>query len=425
MIGAGVLLSTGFMAQEMSPAAILVAWSLGLIIALLGAWTYGSIAGINQKSGGEYRYLTDYLHPALGYQAGWASLLIGFSAPIAVDAAVIGAFANTLVDSSLDPRVVGSFVIIGLTALHARKASISTLTQNSLVLVKVCLILVFLSFGIIWGQHAWPTWQPPSPSETPTMAFFMQQYWIAFAFSGWNAAIYAAGEFKRPGRDVPFAMLVGTLSVGILYLFINWVFVANLPPELAAGVMGYEETQVTLAHLVSIKLAGPIGGTITSALAIITFISAMSAMTMIGPRVYAAMATDGYLPKWLAMNDNEPPFGGVLLQGSIAMLFLWTHSIREAVESASIVLMVFTALTACCIFNIARRSDLPTPPIGAMVTAALFILAQVGLIGVGLSMSKLLTFEFIGLITIGLAAYYVSIRNAGPTDGQGNPDRVG
>jgi hypothetical protein len=87
--------------------------------------------------------------------------------------------------------------------------------------------------------------------------------------------------------------------------------------------------------------------------------------------------------------------------------------------------MVFTALTACCIFNIARRSDLPTPPIGAMVTAALFILAQVGLIGVGLSMSKLLTFEFIGLITIGLAAYYVSIRNAGPTDGQGNPDRVG
>ena len=100
MIGAGVLLSTGFMAQELNPSAILVAWCLGLTIALLGAWTYGSIAGINQKSGGEYRYLSDYIHPALGYQAGWASLLIGFSAPIAVDAAVVGAFANTLTDAS-------------------------------------------------------------------------------------------------------------------------------------------------------------------------------------------------------------------------------------------------------------------------------------------------------------------------------------
>ena len=120
MIGAGVL-STGYMAQAHSPSAILLAWCLGLGVALLGAWTYGSIAGINQQSGGEYRYLSDYLHPALGYQAGWASLLIGFSAPIAVDAAVVGAFANTLTNSTMDPRILGSFVIVLLTILHARQ----------------------------------------------------------------------------------------------------------------------------------------------------------------------------------------------------------------------------------------------------------------------------------------------------------------
>jgi APA family basic amino acid/polyamine antiporter len=413
MIGAGVLLSTGFMAQSMTAGPILLAWGLGLVIALLGAWTYGTVAAISQKSGGEYRYLTDYLHPALGYQAGWASLLIGFSAPIAVDGAVIGAFANTLMSSSLDPRLIGSLVIVGLTALHARKATVSKLTQNALVLVKIALVLLFLCFGLILGQHAWPSWEAPAPSQTPTRFFFMQQYWIAFAFSGWNAAIYAAGEFRDPARDVPFAMLVGTFGVGILYLIINWVFVVNLTPELAADVMSYEQTRITLVHVLSVELAGPVGGKVTSVLALVTFISAMSAMTLVGPRVYAAMASDGYLPKGFAMRGSEPPSGSVLLQGGIALLFLWTHTIREAVESASMVLMLFTSLTACTVFNLWRKPGFPTPPWSARFSATLFVLAQVGVIGVGLLTSKLLTMEVVGFVTIGLVAYWCSNRSTG------------
>ena len=80
MIGAGVLLSAGFMAQTMGPYPILLAWVLGTAVALCGVWSYAAIARRIESSGGEYRYLSDLLHPYLGHLAGWASLLRGFSA---------------------------------------------------------------------------------------------------------------------------------------------------------------------------------------------------------------------------------------------------------------------------------------------------------------------------------------------------------
>ena len=84
MIGAGVFLSTGYMAQTLTPKQILLAWVVGALLALAGAKAYASIAQIVPQSGGEYKYLSKLIHPSLGYLAGWASLLLGFSAPIAI-----------------------------------------------------------------------------------------------------------------------------------------------------------------------------------------------------------------------------------------------------------------------------------------------------------------------------------------------------
>ena len=125
-------------------------------------------------------------------------------------------------------------------------------------------------------------------------------FFIAFAFSGWNAAAYAAGEFKDPKRDVPRAMLIGCALVAVLYLIVNWVFVANLTPAEGKAVFDYEQTRVTLGHVVVRHLVGDWGGRAMSVLALVAFISAASAMTMVGPRVYAAMAEDGFLPRALA-----------------------------------------------------------------------------------------------------------------------------
>src|SRR5262245_48483872 len=118
MIGSGVFLSTGFMAQSMNPGMIILAWAVGALIALAGTRAYAAVAQAIPRSGGEYRYLSDLLHPFVGYLAGWTSLLVGFSAPIAAAAVATGHFARTL-GLMADPRVVALLLIVLLTALHA------------------------------------------------------------------------------------------------------------------------------------------------------------------------------------------------------------------------------------------------------------------------------------------------------------------
>ena len=375
MIGAGVLLSAGFMAQSMSAGPILWAWVFGAGMALCGTVAYGAISRISGESGGEYRYLSDYLHPFLGYLAGWGSLLLGFSAPIAIDAIAVGAYANTLVDGP-DPVWLGTAVIIGLTVAHSIGFRSSKWTQNLLVAVKITLVMGFVALGLAAGSNTWPTWEPPDGGPGfPWEQFFLNQYWIAFAFSGWNAAIYAAGEFKNPKRDVPRAMLIGCGAVGALYLVVNWVFVTNLTPELATVVFSHDETKITLGHAVMENLLGPAGGTFMSVFTLIAFFSAMSAMMLVGPRVYAAMADDGYLPAAFRSRDGAPPMGSIVLQGVVALVLLHTHTILQAVSSASTVLMIFTGLTVLSLFAMRfRRPDLPDPPNYALAAAAIYML---------------------------------------------------
>src|SRR5258708_40276054 len=105
MIGAGVFLSTGFMAQDLRPGTILVAWVVGGVVALAGAKAYAAVSVVVPRSGGEYRFLSELIHPAVGYAAGWTSLLVGFSGPVAVDAVAGGSFPQTLWQG-LGPRLL-------------------------------------------------------------------------------------------------------------------------------------------------------------------------------------------------------------------------------------------------------------------------------------------------------------------------------
>ena len=172
MIGAGVFLSTGYMAQSLTPKQILLAWVVGAFLALAGARAYASIARVVPHSGGEYKYLSTLIHPALGYLAGWASLLLGFSAPIAIDAIAAGAFANTLV-SWVDPKIFGALIIILLTGVHAVGMRFSVTTQNILVIIKIALVAGFIVIGLWGGHNSWPEWQPPNPSEGFPFTIFL------------------------------------------------------------------------------------------------------------------------------------------------------------------------------------------------------------------------------------------------------------
>lgn len=413
MIGAGVFLSTGFMAQELNPKQILLAWVIGAFLALAGARAYAALAQLVPRSGGEYRFLSDLVHPSLGYLAGWASLLIGFSAPIAIDAIAAGAFANTLW-IWLNPKLFAALLVIILTAVHAVGLRFSVNVQNALVFIKVILVVGFVVAGLAGGHNSWPTWQPPSQTEGFPLGPFMQNlFYIAFAFSGWNAAVYASSEFKNPKRDVPLAMLLGCGLVGIIYFLVNWVFVTNLTPEQCQVVFTYETARVTLGHLIMKNLVGDFGAACMSVLAIIAFISAMSAMTFLGPRVYAAMSRDGFLPRLLKGREGKPPIGAVVLQGSIALFLVFAYQLGEVLNNVGAILTLFSALTVFSLFWIRFRKHNRMKPELAALVAGLFYLALSGLmLYFGIKKSLSLNLWVGACILMALIGYFAARRRA-------------
>jgi APA family basic amino acid/polyamine antiporter len=411
MIGAGVFLSTGFMAQELTPKQILLAWVIGAFLALSGARAYAGIAQLVPKSGGEYRYLSVLVSPALGYLAGWASLLLGFSAPIAIDAVAAGAFANTL-HARIDPQLFGALLIIILTTVHAIGLRFSVAAQNALVMIKIVLVVGFVIVGLAGGTNTWPDWKPPVESSGFPLGAFMQNlFYIAFAFSGWNAAVYAASEFKNPTRDVPKAMLLGCGIVGMVYLFVNWVFVANLTPDQCQVVFTYETARITLGHLIMKELVGDFGGACMSVLAIIAFISAMSAMTFLGPRVYAAMAKDGFLPRPLQGREGRSPMWAVILQGGIALFLIFAYRLQEVLNNVGAILTLFSALTVFSLFWIRfKRKNFPTPPLEVLAAALFFMLLSGWMLYFGFKQSPTLNVWVGASILTALVGYFLTKR---------------
>ncbi|MBX7100676.1 MAG: amino acid permease [Myxococcaceae bacterium] len=372
MIGVGVFLSTGFMAQSMAPGTILLAWGVGTVLALAGARAYGEVATLVPESGGEYRYLSTLLHPALGSLAGWASLLVGFSAPIAADALGAGDYAQKLFPA-VDPLWFGAALVVLITALHAVGLHVSARAQNALVVVKVLLLTAFLALGLFAGHLGFPTWVPPSPAKEPVSDFVGSLFYIAFAFSGWNAAVYAASEFTDAKRTVPRAMVLGCGLVAALYLLLNYVFVANLTPEQLSIVFRFDSEKVTVGHALALALGGPVAAQALSGIILLAFISAMSAMTLVGPRVYAAMAKDGVLPRALAGKDGKPPTLSVLLQGVLALAVLFTHTLQEVLKNVGAILVLFAALTVAGLFWAGRRIPGATVKPIALVCAAVYL----------------------------------------------------
>ena len=417
MVGAGVFISAGFMAEDLSPGLILLSWVLGSVIALSGARAYATVATWVPRSGGEYRYLSDLMHPAVGCLAGWGSLLVGFSAPIAVDALAAGEFARTL-GSPLPAAAFGAFVIIVLGFVHAMGRHISKRTHNLLFIGNGLLLAGFVITGVFFGTNEWPTWVPLARAASagfPTEAFARGLFFIAFAFSGWNAAVYAASEFRDPKRDVPRALLIGCSLVALLYLAVNWVFVANLAPSDFKVVFDYQESKVTLGHVILSRILGRAGGLFMSFLVLIAFVSAASAMTIVGPRVYASMAADGYLPSFLRGEEGRPPVKSIILQCAVALLILATHTLQEALVNVAAILTLFAALVSVSVFRRAFATEvgLEKPDRLTLVAAAVHVASSAFMLYFGFRYSTGLLI-WVGVVAAAGLSFWAMARPRSP-----------
>jgi APA family basic amino acid/polyamine antiporter len=404
MVGAGIFLSSGYMAQEMSAGPILLAWLTGGVLALLGVKTYAELSRQIPRSGGEYRYLSEFLHPAVGYVAGWVTLIIGFAQPTAINALAATTFLNTLIDVPSPPLVAGTAIIL-IASGHALGGTQSRWLQNLLVIAKVLLLVGFVALGVIAGSHEWPDWQPPSGSTT-LGAFVGSLFYISYAFSGWNTTAYAAESFRDP-KDVGRAMLIACLGVLVFYMLVNWIFVANLTPNQAAVVV--ESNQAVLGHLVTTQLIGELGGRLMSVLAVLSFLSAMSAMLMIGPHIASSMANDGALPGFFKQQGDEPPRNAMVFQVLLALVVLSLHDLKEALQSVGATLMLFSALSALALVIGYWRRTLPAAPRrGSIIAAMAFAMFSTWLLYMGFR-DQAQQLPWLGaIIGLALVAYWLT-----------------
>lgn len=407
MIGTGVFISAGFMAAKMTFGAILLAWLIGGVLAMFGARAYAAVAELVPRSGGEYRYLSDLVHPWLGYIAGWTSFLAGFSAPIALAAATAGPFAGTLFPG-VNPELFGIGLIVVTTLVHAFDLGVSKWVQDALALVKIVLVVGFVVVGLAFGEKHLPTWQPLEPvhGSAAVELLFAQLVFVMYAYSGWNTAIYAAEEFKDPKRTVPRSMIIGTAAVMVLYLLVNWVMGANLTQDMVTTFLQGDLSQITLGHLVTVRLIGSVGGKVMSVLVVLALVSSISSMTMVGPRVYATMAKDGFLPRIFVGASGRPPLFSVLLQGAMAIVILVTHKPNEIMSNVGVLLTLMSALTVAALFKVQiGSSGLPKPGLVPCLCAAGFIAASAWMFQAALNVSMESAFWIGGIVVVSALGY--------------------
>jgi len=344
MIGTGVFTTSGFLLADLkSPERVLFVWVLGGVVALLGALSYGALSRRIPESGGEYLFLSRTLHPSLGYVAGWISLLVGFSAPLAAAAYAFGQYAAPWT-GPVSARVSGSLLLVLFCLLHAFSVERGAWVQNLAVIVKVVLIAGF----IVFGASRLPELPAVEPTMVPAGTVAVSLVWVMFSYSGWNAAIYIGGEVRDPERNLPRALWIGTLLVMALYVTLNAVFVYSAPVAALAG-------KLEIGRLSAEALGGRGWGIAVTLIVVLALVTSVSSMMMAGPRVYAQMAKDGCLPQRLAAEPGQPPRNGMLLQLVLALAMLWSTTYDGLLTYIGFTLGLSTALTVAGLVRLRRR----------------------------------------------------------------------
>ncbi len=347
MIGTGVFTTTGFMAQTAPGGGdILMAWTLGGLIALCGALCYGEVGANLPHSGGEYYYLSRLIHPSLGFISGTVSVVVGFAAPIAASAIAMNAYLATVI-----PRWpvggMAALVVVALAALHAREVHIGSRFQTFITGTKIVLIVSFIIavlFVFPKGDHG--DLMAIHPSYLISSPFAVVLVFVSFAYAGWNAAAYIASELKSPQLTLPRSLLLGTAIVMVLYFLLNLSFLLVVPAKNLAGV---EE----VGYRVASTLWGVRVGGIVSMLIAMTLLCPISSMLMVGPRITEAMSRDGFLPPFLSkLNHRNVPARAIALQAGIAAIIAVTFSFDTLLIYIGFTLNIFAALTVFSLFRL-------------------------------------------------------------------------
>lgn len=423
MIGAGIFTTTGFVAAMVPGGGwVIGCWILGGLIAVSGALCFAELSTRMPEVGGEYVYLKKLYHPALGFLTGWTSLIAGFSAPIAASALgfsgyVLGGLQNRLPaigneELLIYKKAAAILVILIFTAVHYLGIRFGSAVQNILTAIKIAIVLGLAVFGLQFVKWTGAALAFSGGSSQGDFAFGTAMMFVMFAYSGWNASAYIAGELKDPRRTLPVSLLAGTGIVIVLYLAVNLFILQSVP---------YRELQ-GMEEVVKAAAVRTFGGGMGNLLGLMTglaLLSSLSAYIILGPRVYYAMAKDRlFLP--LAARVH-PRFGvpgmSIVIQGAIAILMVVTGTLEQITYYVGFALGVFPWLAIAGIF-LARKKGIGDASAarvwGYPVTPVFYLICSLTLMVIAFAGRPFASTIALITIALGVPCYFLWVKGMKP-----------
>jgi len=406
-IGVGVFTSLGFQVIDITSGfSLLLLWVVGGIVAICGAICYAELAAMLPRSSGEYNFLRRIYHPAFGFVAGWLSATVGFAAPVALAAMAFGIYFKAIVPGA--PSLLLGLGITWLAALvHLSGVRFGGAYHNAWTALKLVLIAAFIVAGLVLGDTQQISFAPSAVDlvHIGGAPFAISLVFVMYSYSGWNAAIYIGGEVKDPNRNVPRALVLGTLIVIVLYVALNAVFLMTTPIKEMAG-------QLDVAIVAGKHIFGSFGGRIVGALICIGLVSSISAMTWIGPRVAMIMGEDmPVLRVFSRRSKRGVPAIAIIFQLLVSNLLLLTQSFEAVLD------FIQFSLTFCSFFavlgvikmrithpNMAR----PYRAWGYPVTPFIFLSVTLFMMYYLVVNRPLQSLAGVAMMCAGLLVYYVS-----------------
>ncbi|MBF9142372.1 APC family permease [Hymenobacter properus] len=414
MVGTGVFTSLGFQVMGIeSGFALLMLWLVGGLIALCGAVSYAELASAMPRSGGEYHYLSQIYHPALGFLSGWVSATVGFAAPTALAALALGQYAKS-VWPGLEPQWLSVAVVLALALVHGSSTRAGSRLQVVITALKVAVLVVFIGVGMAVGEGQPLSFRPDADGWRALLspAFAVSLVFVSYAYSGWNAAVYVTGEIENPRRNLSRILLAGTVVVLLLYVGLNYVFLRSTS---LAGLKG----QVEVGFVAATSLFGPLGGRLMGGVIAALLVSTISSMVFAGPRIVQTMGEDLPALRFLAPKSRAGiPVRALLLQTVITLAFILKPSFQGVLVYAGFVLNLFTFLTVLGLFIFRwRQPHAPRPyrAWGYPVTPLLFLALSGWTLFFILRDKPWESFYGLATLLVGALVYFLATRLPGTT----------
>lgn len=369
MLGSGILTTTGSIAFFVkSPQSVMLVWAIAGLHAIVGAYCYGIIVRRMPVNGGEASILRKFFSPALGEIAGWVSFIVGFAASNAATAIGFAAyFGRAVADEPLGLQIPALGAIFIVTSLHAFTGPMGLRIQSGMAALKFSLLLGLL----VWGLCKVPASSMLSASSGVVAAPIGSAWGVAimlamFAYLGWSAAIYSAAETRDPKRNVPRAMMLGTLVVLVLYMAVNFALLRHISiNELAS--------EKAVMELLARKLFGIGTSEVFSGLVAFALLSSLGVSAFLGPRVLQAML-GWYRSDSYAGQAPRPLL--IWLQAGLSMVMIISGTFEQILMVAGFLLGVFPILAVLGLYTRAANEPEPVPRFARFVAAPLFIVGS-------------------------------------------------